>query len=37
MHRAIVILTEELEAIDWYQQRDGCCRRGRRIFPGFFI
>jgi ferritin-like protein len=25
MHRAIVSLTEELEAIDWYQQRADAC------------
>jgi len=25
MHRAIVSLTEELEAIDWYQQRVDAC------------
>jgi len=26
MHRAIVSLIEELEAIDWYQQRVDACR-----------
>lgn len=26
MHRAIVSLMEELEAIDWYQQRVDACR-----------
>lgn len=26
MHRAIVSLIEELEAIDWYQQRADACR-----------
>lgn len=26
MHRAIVSLTEELEAIDWYNQRAGACK-----------
>jgi hypothetical protein len=26
MHRAIVSLMEELEAIDWYNQRVGACR-----------
>lgn len=26
MHRAIVSLLEELEAIDWYQQRADACR-----------
>jgi ferritin-like protein len=25
MHRAIVSLIEELEAVDWYQQRAGAC------------
>jgi len=25
MHRAVVSLTEELEAIDWYQQRADAC------------
>jgi ferritin-like protein len=26
MHRAIVSLMEELEAIDWYNQRAGACK-----------
>jgi len=26
MHRAIVSLIEELEAVDWYQQRADACR-----------
>ena len=26
MHRAIVSLTEELEAVDWYNQRAHACR-----------
>jgi uncharacterized protein len=26
MHRAIVSLMEELEAVDWYNQRAGVCR-----------
>lgn len=26
MHRAIVSLMEELEAVDWYQQRADACR-----------
>ncbi len=26
MHRALVSLTEELEAIDWYQQRADACK-----------
>jgi ferritin-like protein len=26
MHRAIVSLIEELEAVDWYQQRVDACR-----------
>jgi len=26
MHRAIVSLIEELEAVDWYQQRAGACK-----------
>lgn len=26
MHRAIVSLMEELEAIDWYQQRADACK-----------
>ena len=28
MHRAIVSLIEELEAVDWYQQRVDACRDG---------
>ena len=31
MHRAIVSLMEELEAIDWYNQREGTCRHGARM------
>ncbi|HUY03360.1 MAG TPA: ferritin, partial [Rhodocyclaceae bacterium] len=26
MHRAIVSLMEELEAVDWYNQRAGACK-----------
>lgn len=26
MHRAIVSLMEELEAVDWYNQRIDCCK-----------
>ena len=26
MHRAIVSLMEELEAVDWYNQRVDCCK-----------
>ncbi len=34
LHRAIVTLIEELEAIDWYQQRIDSCKNEqlRRIF-----
>lgn len=28
MHRAIVSLMEELEAVDWYQQRVDACKDG---------
>jgi len=28
MHRAIVSLIEELEAVDWYQQRVDACKDG---------
>ncbi len=31
MHRAIISLMEELEAVDWYHQRaDACCDPGLR-------
>ena len=34
LHRALVTLTEELEAIDWYQQRIDTCKdeQLRKIF-----